>query len=87
MFLENTKQPETARELTFGEKAVGITFNPGGNPTVNDCKRAFAIEIDRMNDLRNDAQSTVEKKRLCSIAITELQAAQMWVVKALTFQY
>jgi len=27
-----------------------------------------------------------ETKRLCSVAITELQTAQMWVVKALTWK-
>ena len=27
------------RELTFGEKAVGLTFNPSGDPTVKRLKR------------------------------------------------
>jgi hypothetical protein len=72
-------------ELTFGERAVGLSFNPGGREDVDACKRGFAAEIDRMNDLRNDESTSPEKKRLASVAITELQGAQMWAVKALTW--
>jgi hypothetical protein len=27
---------EQTQELTFGQKAVGLTFNPGGHPDVNE---------------------------------------------------
>lgn len=74
------------RQLTFGEKAVGISFNPGGNTAVDDCKKTFAKAIDQMNDLRNDPVTSQEGKRLASIAITELQGAQMWAVKAITWR-
>lgn len=75
----------TDRPLTFGEKAVGLTFNPGGRADVDACKRGFAAEIDRMAQLRDNAGDH-EQARLASIAITELQGAQMWAVKALTWQ-
>ena len=77
-----------SRELTFGEKAVGLTFNPGGNPDVHACKSGFAAEIDRMHELRGEASRNgrSEQARLASVAITELQGAQMWAVKALTWQ-
>lgn len=76
-----------APEPTFGEKAVVLTFNPGGREDVEACKRGFAAEIDRMHALRIEASaaSDSEKARLASVAITELQAAQMWAVKALTW--
>lgn len=74
---------ETGRELTFGEKAVGLTFNPGGNPAVTEIKRAYAAIIDRLNDLRGDQRN--ETARLLSVAITEAQGAQMWAVKAITW--
>lgn len=77
--------PAEGRELSFGEKAVGLTFNPGGNPEVHACKAGFAVEIDRMNDLRN-ATTDNEVKRMASVAITELQTAQMWAVKAITWK-
>ena len=70
--------------MTYGEKAVGLSFNPSNREDVDACKRAFAAEIDRMVDVRNSANSP-EGARLASIAITELQGAQMWAVKALTW--
>lgn len=75
--------------MTFGEKAVGISFNPGGNQEVSDCKNAFAAIIDKLNDRRMAAQAVSdrgEEIRLLSVAITEAQAAQMWAVKAITWQ-
>jgi hypothetical protein len=75
----------TQRELTYGEKAVGITFNPSGDPAVQACKAAFAIAINQMNDLRNSTEDA-EVKRMASVAITEAQTAQMWAVKAITWR-
>jgi hypothetical protein len=72
------------KDLTFGEKAVGLDFNPSGDEAVDTCKRTFAIAIDQMNDLRNAAVG--EKSRLASVAITQLQDAQMWAVKAITWR-
>jgi len=72
--------------LTFGQKAVGFNFNPSGDESVSLCKLEFANEIDRMNNLRNSVDASQEQKRLASIAITEIQAAQMWAVKALTWK-
>ena len=34
------------REMTFGEKAVGLTFNPSNDPTVEAIKRKCADLID-----------------------------------------
>lgn len=75
----------TSRELTFGEKAVGLTFNPGGNPDVDECKRNFAKVIDQLHDLRTKSDSA-EIKRMCSTAISTAQTAQMWGVKAITWK-
>ena len=73
------------RPLTFGEKAVGLTFNPSGDPAVNACKAEFAVIIDRMHDLRCKTRDP-EVIRMAGIAITEAQTAQMWAVKALTWK-
>lgn len=70
---------------SFGEKAVGLSFNPSGDDEVTACKREFAAAIDRMNVLRA-AVSSPEIKRMASVAITEAQTAQMWAVKALTWK-
>lgn len=74
------------RELTFGEKAVGLTFNPGGSEEVQQCKEGYAAIIDRLNTLRSETDNG-DKKRMYSEAITELQSSQMWAVKAITWQY
>lgn len=74
------------RELTFGEKAVGLKFNPSGDSAVDTTKKYFAQIIDDMNSLRSHPEATPEQKRLYSIAITEAQSAQMWAVKAITWQ-
>lgn len=78
---ELTKQPE----LTFGQKAVGLTFNPGGNPEVTKCKQLFADAIDQMNDLRNSEGASAGQKRHASTAITMMEDAQMRAVKAITW--
>ena len=81
----NVPSKPESRVLTYGEKAVGIAFNPGGNPEVEKAKSAYAKIIDQMNELRNSTTSP-EVKRLASVAITEAQGAQMWAVKAITWK-
>lgn len=76
---------DVTREMTFGERAVGLTFNPGGNPVVDDLKACFAQVIDRAHALR-EGSADPEVKRMASIAITEAQTAQMWAVKAATWR-
>lgn len=72
-------------EQTFGQKAVGLSFNPSNDDKVGQIKQKFADLIDDMNDLRNTTLSN-EVRRLCSVAITEAQTAQMWAVKAITWK-
>lgn len=76
---------ELKTPLTFGERAVGKRFNPSGEDAVDKCKQKFADVIDQLNDLR-ETTGDPEVKRLCSVAITEAQSAQMWGVKALTWK-
>ncbi len=73
------------KQLTYGEKAVGLTFNPSGDSAVTTVKKYYAQIIDDMNSLRSGDISP-EAKRLYSIAITEAQTAQMWAVKAITWK-
>lgn len=77
----------TERELTFGEKACGVSFNPGGNADVDAIKRQFAALVDDLHQRRLAGGAVNEQGRMLSIAITELQTAQMWAVKAVTWQY
>lgn len=72
------------KELTFGQKAVGVNFNPGGDPKVIAIKQLYADIIDHLKEL--DTPDRNQKNRLISIAITEAQGAQMWAVKAVTWK-
>ena len=40
----------TERELTFGEKAVGLTFNPSGDEKVHKAKQLMAEALDLLNE-------------------------------------
>lgn len=73
-------------ELTYGQKACGVTFNPGGHPEVDRIKREFSYIVDRLNNLRLDTNNP-EVARMLSVAITEAQTAQMWAVKAVTWAH
>jgi hypothetical protein len=77
---------ETNRELSYGERAVGLSFNPSQDEHVKTIKEQCAVLIDHLDDMRK-ATEDGEQKRLCSVAITELQTAQMWAVKAATWGY
>ena len=70
--------------LSYGQKAVGLSFNPSNSSEVDRVKRLFAEVIDEMVAVRGTGAS--EKAHLASIAITQAQTAQMWAVKALTWK-
>lgn len=81
---KNYLNPKT--ELTFGQKAVGLNFNPSGDDKVGKAKQTIADAIDQMNDFRNSDLSCPGAKRHASAGITDLETAQMRVVKALTWK-
>lgn len=77
---------DAERELTYGEQAVGLNFNPANDPLVQEAKELFAKLIDLADALRKAEGGPSEKGRLASVAITEAQTAQMWLVKAITYK-
>lgn len=72
--------------MTYGEKAVGLSFSPGKDSHVDEMKKLFAEIIDYCANRRADENLSGEHKRLFSVAITEAQTAQMWAVKAITWK-
>ena len=75
---------EDMRELTFGEKAVGLNFNPSNDPTVQKLKELYAAIIDICH---GGSMTNIDgQARLYSIAITEAQGACMWSVKSATWK-
>ncbi len=64
--------------MTVGEYKVGISFNPSGNPEVDQLKRAAADLIDLVGSGEG------EIGRLKGLAVTHIEDAAMWAVKAAT---
>ena len=71
------------REMTYGEKLVGLTFNPSDNPDVHAVKAKYAEIIDLLNNKITDHSTALQDQHI-QMAITEAQTAQMWAVKAIT---
>lgn len=74
------------RELTLGEKRVGLNFNPTENMTVRETKVTYAKEIDRLESLRrtiNDEPASQERQRTISRAQTFAEDACMLAVKCI----
>jgi hypothetical protein len=68
---------------SLGEHRVGINFNPSGNEMVNKIKRAAADLIDLVLSVDNAANPN-EVERLKALAMTNIEDAAMWAVKAAT---
>lgn len=90
------EEEEKAFKESYGYKAVGGGFNPSGLLAVEVMKTNYADIINELWQSREDigghhAEDATgdpeagEKSRLLSIAITKAQDAQMWAVKALTW--
>jgi len=76
-----------SRELTFGEKLVGLTFNPSGDAKVQRAKELCAELADLINEDYINEEFTVLKNQLYNHTIGEILNAQMNAVKVLTLKY
>lgn len=72
--------------MTYGQKAAGCDFNPSGDPLVQEAKDLSAKLIDLAYAIRESESGRSERARHASVAITELETAQMRLVKAITFK-
>lgn len=75
-----------ARELTFSEKAVGLTFNPSGDERVNRAKAICAELIDMLGISPSMPPSSWATNVLRTAAFNAIIAAQMAVVKFITWK-
>ena len=77
------------QKLTFGEKLVGLSFNPSQNEKVDRAKKLFAEAADLLKDhileVREQKGLTTMGADLFSHALGEILNAQMCTVKVLTF--
>lgn len=76
-------------QLSFGEKLVGLSFNPSENEKVDKAKKLFAEAADLLKEhiveVRDKEGLTTMGADLFSHAIGEILNAQMSTVKVLTF--
>lgn len=82
----STTEPQ--RELTFGERLVGINFNPSADDKVSRIKSICAELADIVNEevMSNENRSALQAK-LLDHAICEILNAQMNAVKVVTLKY
>ena len=69
-------------ERTLGAHRVGVAFNPTRSTAVAAIKRQAAALIDAIE--RIDARGSQEIVRLKALAMTDVESAAMWAVKAAT---
>lgn len=72
---------------TFGEKLVGLNFNPSNDDKVAKAKVLCAQLADLLNEENDSKDKTEFSQILFNHAIGEILNAQMNVVKVLTLKY
>ncbi len=78
-----------SRQMTFGEKLVGLNFNPSNDSDVDKAKRLCAELADLVDKHWNkkEYETTQLSAQLYNHTIGEILNAQMNVVKLLTLKY
>lgn len=83
-----TEENPNSRELTYGEKLVGITFNPSADDKVSKAKRLCADLADLLKeDWPDEEAKSALYGQIHVHAMGEILNAQMNVVKVLTLKY
>ena len=87
--IDNADQLKSAltRQMTFGEKLVGLTFNPSNDDKVAKAKKLCADLMDLVNEERKNRETTELEGYLYNHTVGEILNAQMNVVKLLTLKY
>lgn len=78
---------EPKSELTFGQKVVGMDFNPSGNVVVNELKKLHAMAIDLLIANHDKTSITEIQQAILDEAIISILRAQMMAVKSITFKF
>ena len=77
----------TDRQLTYGEKLVGLNFNPSNDDKVSKAKKLFADAADLLHEDFHSREHTGLAATLFEHTLGEILNAQMNVVKVLTLKY
>jgi hypothetical protein len=68
---------------TFGQRMVGLTFNPSGDERVAAVKQSCA---DVLDIVRSTQPTDDDHRAMIEHAVNEMVTAQMWAVKVLTWK-
>ena len=88
----NYPMKEDSKASTFGQKAVGLTFNPSGDPRVVKAKQLIADAIDLLEEVHQEktdggkAMSSWYRNVFRTEAFNQLVNASSSLVKYLTWQ-
>lgn len=82
--MKETQTP-TQTELTFGEKLVGLEFNPSGRGDVYEVKELCAKLANMVNDAQIPTSEPYFENTFKGDAVRYILHAQMAAVKFLTF--
>ncbi len=83
---------QVERDLTFGEKAVGLTFNSSGDEKVNEAKQLMADALDLLQqaELEKSDYGKITQSWEASVfktsAFNKIVDAQMSLVKYITWK-
>lgn len=75
-----------SKELTPGQRAIGVSFNPSKDPFVDEIKQDYAAIWDKLDEKQKTAGQG-DKGRRYAIAKTYLEDSKMRAVEAITWQY
>ena len=76
-----------SKGMTFGEKLVGLTFNPSGDGKVQRIKELAAEMADLLEEVNKSQESSYLGNTFYGGAIRRILDAQMYSVKFLTNKY
>lgn len=85
----NEMTKDASRELTFWEKSVCLTFNHGEGEIgekIDTVKKAFAWVIDLIKKQSDESDTSYMSNTLYQMAFSTCIAAQMAVVKFITWK-
>lgn len=77
---------QAVKELTYGQKAVGLTFNHAEGDLADTVHKIKQLYADIIDELYTEVPLPNEEVKLREIAIMYAQGAQMWAVKAITWK-
>lgn len=86
-FAPDVQYSGATRQMTFGEKLVGLTFNPSNDDNVAKAKRLCADLADLLHEQKMQQETSQLHDMLFKHTIGEILNAQMNVVKVLTLKY